>query len=57
MNLHLSLAVCASAALLCACDGGSKAAQPISYGSDRLVTLDHGGFKLLFDCDLHSALR
>ena len=57
MNLHLSLAVCASAALLCASDGGSKAAQPVSYGSDRLVTLDHGGFKLLFDCDLHSALR
>ena len=55
VTLRLSLAFCA--ALLCACDGGSKAAQPVSYGSDRLVSLDHGGFKLLYDCDLHSALR
>ena len=56
-SLTTHRAVCASAAFLCACDGGNKAAQPISYGSDRLVTLDHGGFKLLYDCDLHSALR
>ena len=53
--LKVSLALCA--ALLCACDGGSKAAQPVNYGSDCLVILDHGGFKLLYDCDLHSALR
>ncbi len=55
VTLRQSLAL--FAALLCACDGGNKAAQPISYGSDRLATLDHGGFKLLYDCDLHSALR
>ena len=55
VTLRQSLAL--FAALLCACDGGSKAAQPVSYGSDRLVALDHGGFKLLYDCDLHSALR
>ena len=51
--------------LLASCGGGGDAPPPISppppgaitYGNDRLVAMDYGGFALLFDCTLHVALR
>ena len=52
-------------ALLASCGGGGDGpvsvepvpAGAISYGNDRLVLMDYGGFVLLFDCTLHVALR
>ena len=54
-----------ASALLASCGGGgdgpvSVVPVPpgtISYGNDRLLVRDYGGFVLLFDCTLHVALR
>lgn len=51
--------------VLASCGGGGDAPAPgdqrppgaITYGDDRLVAMDYGGFALLFDCTLHVALR
>ena len=56
MKLFGSLLVIAIAGLT-ACGGGSTPPQmQISVLSNQL-TLDYGGFKLLYDCDLKSAIR
>ena len=54
-----------ASALLASCGGGGDAPArddpgppgTITYGNDRLVAMDYGGFRLLFDCTLHVALR
>ena len=55
--------------LLVSCGGGdgatndqaasttSTALSNITYGSDWLVSMDYGGFTLLYDCTRHTALR
>ncbi|MEX8497631.1 MAG: DNA/RNA non-specific endonuclease [Leptothrix ochracea] len=54
--------------LSCGGGGGNPAAvtpapvtvthpSPVSYGSDTVITQDYGGFKLLYDCTEHTALR
>lgn len=42
---------------LAGCGGGDTQRQDVSYGNDRVITLNHGGFSLRYDCALHSALR
>jgi endonuclease G len=44
-------------ALLSACGGGDTPQEAAPYASDWVITLDHGGFVLRYDCTLHSALR
>ena len=54
-----------AAVLLASCGGGGDAPGnidpvppgAITYGNDRLVAMDYGGFALLFDCTLRIALR
>jgi len=71
-RLVLNLLGAALLVLLVACGGGgssgggeasdppaTSASQPTSASAaeHRTVTLDHGGFRLLYDCDERSALR
>lgn len=55
--------------LLSSCGGGDQPVapgptpivvthpSPVSYGNDTVITQDYGGFKLLYDCTAHTALR
>ena len=45
------------AALLLACGGGDTPQEAAPYGNDWVITLDHGGFVLRYDCTLRTALR
>jgi len=56
MKLIVSLLLVAIAGLT-ACGGGSTTTSPRSPVPANQLTLDYGGFKLLYDCDLKSAIR
>ena len=45
------------AALLSACGGGDTPQVATPYANDWVITLDHGGFVLRYNCTLHTALR
>ncbi len=51
------LGLCIIATLLWACGGGDTPREAAPYDSDWVITLDHGGFVLRYDCTLHTALR
>ena len=56
MKLIVSVLLIAFAGLT-ACGGGSTATSQQSPFQENQVTLDYGGFKLLYDCDLKSAIQ
>ena len=56
MKLIVSLLLIAIAGLT-ACGGGSTTTSPQSPALANQLTLDYGGFKLLYDCDLKTAIR
>ena len=56
MKLIVSLLLIAIA-VLTACGGGSTTTSQQSPVPANQLTIDYGGFKLLYDCDLKSAIR
>ena len=56
MKLFGSLLLIAFAGLT-ACGGGSTTTPQQTSNSAKQLTLDYGGFKLLYDCDLKTAIR
>jgi endonuclease G len=56
MKLIVSMLLIAFAGLT-ACGGGSTITSQQSPFPENQVTLNYGGFKLLYDCDLKSAIR
>jgi endonuclease G len=56
MRFFLSLTLLAFAGLT-ACGGGSTITPQITPVQESQLLLDYGGFRLLYDCDLKSAIR
>lgn len=52
-----ALAIAFALGLLVGCGGGDAPQDASAYDNDWIITLDHGGFVLRYDCSLRSAVR